>query len=325
MYPTTRLRRNRSSDWVRDLVAESHLKAADLVLPVFIVEGQNQKQEIEHMPGVHRLSIDQLINVAREAAHRGIKMISLFPALEQDMKSDNASEAYNLDNLMCRAIRAIKNGDINIGVCVDVALDPYTKHGHDGILSGDDVDNDKTISALCNQAMVLAKSGADVIAPSDMMDGRVGVIREYLDGEKFEYVNLMPYSAKYNSSFYGPFRSAVKSEREGYLSKATYQMDYRNIKEALREIELDISEGADMVMIKPGMPYLDVIKEAANSFEIPIFAYQVSGEYSMLRLAADAGAFDWTKALMESIYAFKRAGAYGIFTYGALEITEIIY
>jgi porphobilinogen synthase len=324
MFPIVRLRRNRRTSWLRDLMAESTLRPEDLVLPIFVVEGENQRQEIKTMPGVYRQSIDQLLITTKEAASRGIKAIALFPSIEQDLKSENADEAYNLDNLVCRAIRTIKNHGIEIGISCDVALDPYTIHGHDGILIDNDVDNDRTIEALSHQALVLAKAGADIIAPSDMMDGRIMAIREKLDDNGFTNVNILSYAAKYNSSFYGPFRHAVNSDKKEYLNKSTYQMDIRNIKEAMREIAQDIKEGADMIMIKPGMPYLDVIREASKRFDVHIFAYQVSGEYSMLKIASNAGALEWEKVVIESLVSFKRSGASGIFTYAALEVAEMI-
>ncbi len=324
MFPIVRLRRNRRTSWLRDLMAESTLRPEDLVLPIFVVEGENQRQEIKTMPGVYRQSIDQLLITTKEAASRGIKAIALFPSIEQDLKSENADEAYNLDNLVCRAIRTIKNHGIEIGISCDVALDPYTIHGHDGILIDNDVDNDRTIEALSHQALVLAKAGADIIAPSDMMDGRIMAIREKLDDNGFTNVNILSYAAKYNSSFYGPFRHALNSDKKEYLNKSTYQMDIRNIKEAMREIAQDIKEGADMIMIKPGMPYLDVIREASKRFDVHIFAYQVSGEYSMLKIASNAGALEWEKVIIESLVSFKRSGASGIFTYAALEVSEMI-
>jgi porphobilinogen synthase len=324
MFPVVRLRRNRRTSWLRDLTAETTLRPQDLVLPLFVVDGKNERQEIKNMPGVFRQSIDEVIKTAKQAEDRGIKMLALFPCVEAELKSNDAEEAYNLDNLICRTIRSLKDADIQLGICCDVALDPYTTHGHDGILIEGDVDNDQTISALANQALVLAKAGADVIAPSDMMDGRIMAIREELDQDGFININILAYAAKYNSNFYGPFRDAVKSDQRQYLSKATYQMDIRNIKEALREIEQDLDEGADMIMIKPGMPYLDVINQAANLYNVNIFAYQVSGEYAMLKFASQAGALDWEKAMLESLIAFKRAGAAGIFTYAALEMAEIL-
>ncbi|APZ30658.1 porphobilinogen synthase [Rickettsia conorii] len=324
MYPHIRLRRNRTAFWLRALISESNLSVSDLVLPLFVVEGHNERQEFKTMPGIYRLSIDQIVETAKEAAELGINVIALFPSIYQSLKSENADETYNLDNLICRTIRSIKNANIDIGIICDVALDPYTTHGHDGIVHNGEVDNDRSVRALCNQALVLAKVGVDIVAPSDMMDGRIGAIREYLDKEGFINVGILAYAAKYASSFYGPFRDAVKSNKKNYLDKSSYQMDVRNIKEAMLEIEHDIAEGADMVMVKPGMPFLDVIREATNNFNAKIFAYQVSGEYAMLKFAAEAGAIDWERALMESLISFKRAGATGIFTYAALEVAEIL-
>lgn len=324
MYPIVRLRRNRRTPWLRDLTAESSLRPEDLILPIFVIEGENIRQEIKTMPGVYRQSIDQVIITAAEAEKRGIKAIALFPSIAAELKTENADEAYSLDNLICRTIRALKNKGLGIGISCDVALDPYTLSGHDGILVDGDVDNDETVEALSNQALILAKAGADIIAPSDMMDGRIMAIREILDNNSFIHVNILAYAAKYNSAFYGPFRDAVKSNKKDYLCKATYQMDVRNIKEAMREIEQDLSEGADMVMVKPGMPYLDVIHEASERFDAPIFAYQVSGEYAMMKIAAEAGAFNWEKVILESLISLKRAGTSGIFTYAALEVAEML-
>lgn len=325
MYPLVRLRRNRKTPWLRELLAETKLSVNDLVLPLFVVEGHNVRQEITTMPGVCRLSIDQIVSSAKQASDNGIKAIALFPCIEAELKSNEADEAYNLDNLICRTIRSIKNAGIDIGIICDVALDPYTKHGHDGILGDDNyVDNDKTVEALCNQALVLAKAGVDIVAPSDMMDGRIMSIRNELDTEGFINVNILAYAAKYASSFYGPFRDAVNNNKKVYLSKETYQMDIRNVKEAMLEIEHDLAEGADMIMIKPGMMFLDVIREALNNFNTNIFVYQVSGEYAMLKFAAQAGAIDWQSSLMESLISFKRAGATGIFTYAALEVAQIL-
>lgn len=323
MYPIVRLRRNRKHEWLRDLVSEHHLLPHHLILPLFVIEGHNVREEVKTMPSVFRLSIDNLVKEAAKAENLGIKAIALFPVIDSSLKSDNADEAYNLDNLICRAIRAIKNANIKIGIICDVALDPYTTHGHDGIVKDEDVDNEETIEALCNQALVLAKAGADIIAPSDMMDGRIGAIRDFLDEENFSDIPILAYAAKYASNFYGPFRDAVGSKKNlGGFSKNTYQMDYRNIGEAMREIELDIDEGADMIMVKPGMPYLDVISAANQNFSLPIFAYQVSGEYSMIKAAAESGCFDFENAMIESLIAFRRAGARAIFTYAALEIAE---
>ncbi|AFE52964.1 delta-aminolevulinic acid dehydratase [Rickettsia prowazekii str. GvV257] len=324
MYPLIRFRRNRKALWLRELIAESNLSISDLVLPLFVVEGHNEMQEIKTMPGIYRLSIDQIVETAKKAADFGINAIALFPSIDHSLKSDNADEAYNLDNLICRTIIKIKNANIDIGIICDVALDPYTISGHDGIVHHGEVDNDRSVKALCNQALVLAKAGVDIVAPSDMMDGRIAAIREYLDKEGFINVGILAYAAKYASSFYGPFRDAVQSNKKNYLDKSSYQIDMRNIKEAMLEIEHDIAEGADIVMVKPGMPFLDVIREAANNFNAKIFAYQVSGEYAMLKFAAETGAIDWERALIESLISFKRAGATGIFTYAALEVAEIL-
>ncbi len=342
MYPIVRLRRNRRTSWLRDLVSETTLTPENLILPIFVVEGECQRQPIKTMPGVFRQSIDQVLLTAKMAEEKGIKAIALFPSIDSKIKSENADEAYNLDNLICRTVRALKNAGLNIGIICDVALDPYTIHGHDGVLVEGDVDNDQTIEALSNQALVLAKSGVDIIAPSDMMDGRIISIREDLDEEGFQNVNILAYAAKYNSSFYGPFRDAVgsnnslnnsnsgdnsndnHSNRNKYLCKATYQMDVRNRKEAMREIEQDIAEGADMVMVKPGMNFLDIISEASERFNIHVLAYQVSGEYSMIKFASENGALNWEKSIIESLIAFKRAGASAIFTYAALEVADLI-
>jgi porphobilinogen synthase len=324
MYPIVRLRRNRRTNWLRDLTSETKLSPENLILPIFVVEGKNQRQAIKTMPGVFRQSIDQVILTAKEAEKQGIKAIALFPSIEGDLKSDNAQEAYNLDNLICRTIRSLKNAGLSIGIICDVALDPYTIHGHDGILFDGDIDNDQTIEALSNQALILAKAGADMLAPSDMMDGRIIAIRQDLDEAGFINVNLCAYAAKYNSSFYGPFRDAVVSNKNEYLCKATYQMDIRNTKEAMREIEQDIAEGADMVIVKPGMMFLDIINQASESFDVNVLAYQVSGEYSMIKFAAENGALDWDKAIVESLVCLKRAGASAIFTYAALEVANLL-
>ncbi|NRB10366.1 MAG: porphobilinogen synthase [Rickettsiaceae bacterium] len=324
MYPIVRLRRNRRTSWIRDLTSETTLRPEHLILPIIVVEGKDIKEEIATMPGIYRLSIDNAVLQAKEAEKAGIKAIAIFPNIDEGLKSEGADEAYSLDNLVCRTIRTLKNADIDIGIICDVALDPYTTHGHDGILVDGDVDNDETVAALSNQAIILAKAGADIVAPSDMMDGRIMAIREDLDSEGFINVNLLAYAAKYSSSFYGPFRDAIGSNQEEYVCKATYQMDIRNVKEAMREIDHDLEEGADMVLVKPAMPYLDVIREASNNFDAHILAYQVSGEYSMLKFAAQAGAIDWQKSIMESLICIKRSGASAIFTYAALEIANIL-
>ena len=324
MYPIVRLRRNRRTSWLRDLTSETHLQPSDLILPIFVIEGENLRTEVKTMPGVFRQSIDQVVITAMEAEKRGIKAIALFPSIDPSLKSESADEAYNLDNLICRTVRSLKNAGPSIGIICDVALDPYTTHGHDGILIDGDVDNDQTVEALSNQALVLAKAGVDIVAPSDMMDGRIMAIREDLDENDFINVNILAYAAKYNSSFYGPFRDAVGSNKKNYLSKATYQMDVRNRSEAMREIEHDIEEGADMVMVKPGMPFLDIINEASQRFDIHVLAYQVSGEYAMLKIASENGALDWEKIMIESLICLKRAGTSAILTYAALEAAELL-
>jgi len=326
MYPYIRLRRTRSHPWLRELLAENNISASDLILPVFLTEGRNIKEKISTLPGVYRLSIDQVEIVAKEAENLGIKAIALFPCISEELKSENGDEAYNLDNLICRCIRHIKNARINIGIICDVALDPYTTHGHDGVLSNIEiVDNDLTLEALQNQSLVLAKAGADILAPSDMMDGRIGAIRKTLENNDFGHIPIIAYAAKYASHFYGPYRDAVGSTGSlGKSDKKTYQLDPRNSKEATREIKLDINEGADIILIKPGMPYLDIIKHAADNFNLPVFAYQVSGEYSMIKFAAQNGACNFEDTLMETLICFKRAGAKCIFTYGAIEIAKIL-
>ena len=309
----------------RDLVSENHLTSSDLILPLFVFDGQNKREEIKSMPGIFRLSPDLIIKEAKIAASVGIRAIALFPVIDIELKSNDASEAYNLDNLICRTIRMIKNENLKIGIICDVALDPYTLHGHDGIVVNEKVDNDRTIEALCNQALTLAKSGADSVAPSDMMDGRIGVIREYLDSEGYTETNIIAYAAKYASCFYSPFRDALSSGRDtGEDGKKTYQMDVRNSKEAMREIAFDIEEGADSIIIKPGLPFLDIIKEADRNFDIPIFSYQVSGEYSMMKYASMAGCFNFHEAMIESLICLKRAGSSAIFCYNAIEIAKLI-
>ena len=322
-FPRTRLRRNRRTPWMRRMVAEHHLTVNDLIWPAFVQEGENQRTPVESMPGVHRLSVDLLCEEVQRAADLGIPAIALFPVIDASLKSEGAEEAFNPDNLICRAIAAVKALNLDIGIITDVALDPYTSHGQDGILGNDgDVDNDATIAQLYKQALVQAQAGADVIAPSDMMDGRIGAIRDALDVEGFQHVAILSYAAKYASAFYGPFRDAVGSADALKGDKKTYQMAPPNGKEALREVALDVSEGADMVMVKPGMPYLDVVTDVSNNFNIPVFAYQVSGEYAMLKAAAEKGWLDWEQVMIESLIAFKRAGATGIFTYAAIEVAE---
>lgn len=324
-FPQTRLRRNRQSQWIRDLTAQTTLSPSDLILPLFVIEGKNREEKIAQLPGVSRLSIDLIVRSAKEAAKLGIPALMLFPVIDQKLKTANGKEALNGKNLICRAIAAIKNAVPEIGVIADVALDPYTTHGHDGILENGKIANDATIEILCGQALVQAAAGCDIIAPSDMMDGRIGVIRDALDDQAFTDVGLMSYAAKYASNFYGPFRHAVGSVSNLKSSdKKTYQMDFRNSYEAMREIALDVSEGADMIIIKPGMPYLDVVKEASQNFKLPIISYQVSGEYAMLKLAAEKKFLDFDAAFFESLIAFKRAGASAVITYGAIEAARKI-
>ena len=320
-YPTTRLRRVRKSDWIRRLVSENRLSVDDLILPIFIKEGRNQIEPIKTMPGIHRYSVDKVNKIVDEATNKGIPMIALFPYTPFKKKNAKGSEALNENNLVCRALREIKKRNRNIGIMCDVALDPYTNHGHDGVIHNKDVDNDKTIEILLKQSLLLAQMGCDVIAPSDMMDGRIGRIRKNLDKNNFTNTKILSYAVKYASNFYGPFRDAVGSNKNFKGNKKTYQMDYKNSNEALREIGLDIKEGADMVMIKPGMPYLDIIRIAKDNFKIPIFAYQVSGEYSILTNAIKKNLID-KGAILESLVSLKRAGSSAIVTYFALEIAK---
>ena len=323
-FPRVRLRRNRKSAWIRDLTAQNTFLPSDLILPLFVIEGKNKEEKISHLPDVSRLSIDLIVKKAKEAQKLGIPALMLFPALDQKLKTSNGKEAINSKNLMCRAIYEIKNAAPEIGVITDVALDPYTTHGHDGIVDENGyVENDATIEILCQQALVQAQAGCDIIAPSDMMDGRIGIIRDALDDQGFSDVALMSYAVKYASSFYGPFRHAVGSVNNLKKSdKKTYQMDFRNSQEALREAALDVAEGADMIIIKPGMPYLDVVLQVSQNFKLPVIAYQVSGEYAMLKFAAEKGAFDFDAAFYESLMAFKRAGASAVISYGAIDVAK---
>ncbi|GGI84904.1 delta-aminolevulinic acid dehydratase [Polymorphobacter multimanifer] len=317
-YPATRLRRTRSAPWSRALHAETILRPSDLIWPLFVTEGRGVVEPIRTMPGVNRLSVDKLAEAAAQAVSLGIPCIALFPNTQADRRSEDGAEALNPDNLMCQAIKALKNAQPGLGVLTDVALDPYTSHGHDGLLAEDGrILNDATIEVLIGQSLNQARAGADIIAPSDMMDGRVGAIRDGLEGEGFDLVQIMAYSAKYASAFYGPFRDAVGSSGHLKGDKKTYQMDPANAREALREVELDILEGADSVMVKPGMPYLDIIRSLRDAFDVPIFAYQVSGEYAMLEAAVAAGVLDRDRAVLETLTAFKRAGCSGVLTYHA--------
>ena len=324
-FPQTRLRRNRRDPWSRRLVAESRLTADDLIWPVFVTEGHGQRVPVGSMPGVVRYSLDTLVHAVGEACDLGIPAIALFPSVAAELKTPDAREATNPDNLVCRAVRAVKRAFPNLGVVCDVALDPFNSDGHDGLVIDGYVDNDRTIEVLCRQALVQAEAGCDVIAPSDMMDGRIGAIRGALDGAGLDAVRLMSYAAKYASAFYGPFRDAVGSHAalKGGDKKA-YQMDPANSDEALREVALDLKEGADMVMVKPGMPYLDIVRRVKETFAVPTFAYQVSGEYAMLKAAAQNGWLDNDKVVLESLLAFKRAGADGILTYLAVEAVRLL-
>lgn len=319
-----RLRRLRQAPFIRDLVRENQISAKDLIWPIFVREGAAVREPIDSMPGVERLSIDECVRDAHRAVELGIPMIVLFPNTPADRRSLDGAESYNPDNLTCRAIRAIKAAVPELGVMTDVALDPYTTHGHDGVMDGDQILNDESVHILCQQALVQAQAGVDVIGPSDMMDGRIGAIRQVLDEAGFENVMLLSYAAKYASAFYGPFRDAVGSGAKLKGDKRTYQMDYGNSQEALREVEQDLLEGADMVMVKPGMPYLDIITIVRNQFQVPTFAYQVSGEYSMMQAAAQNGWLDIDAAMVESLMAFKRAGCDGILTYFAPRMAELL-
>jgi porphobilinogen synthase len=322
-YPRLRMRRNRAADWVRRLVAENRLDAADLIWPVFVQEGAGPRQAIASMPGVERLSIEALVDAAGEAAAHGIPAIALFPVVPPDLKSEQGEESWNPENLCNRALRAVKRAVPGIGLICDVALDPYTSHGHDGLLVDGLILNDETVDILCQQALAQAAAGVDVVAPSDMMDGRIGRIRDALDDAGYIDVRILAYAAKYASAFYGPFREAVGSKSSlGKGDKRTYQMDSANGDEALREVALDIAEGADMVMVKPGLPYLDILHRVKQAFSLPTFAYQVSGEYAMLKAAAERGWLDGERAIMESLLAFKRAGADGVLTYAAVDVAR---
>jgi porphobilinogen synthase len=317
-YPRIRLRRNRRDDWTRRLVAETVLTAADFLWPVFVHDGKDGRVPIPSMPGVDRLSIPALVDAAGDAAALGIPVIALFPATPAERKTPEGDEALNPDNIVCRAIRAVKAAVPQIGIMCDVALDPFTTHGHDGVLRQGDVANDETVAILCQQAVVQAEAGCDIIAPSDMMDGRIGAIRDALDAKGFQAVRIMAYAAKYASGFYGPFRDAIGSKSNlGKADKRTYQMDPANSDEALREVALDIAEGADMVMVKPALPYLDIVRRVKDRFGMPTFAYQVSGEYAMVRGAIERGWLDPSVEL-EALLSIKRAGADGILTYAAV-------
>ena len=322
-YPKTRLRRLRKSKWLRNLVSENNISNNDLVLPIFIREGKNKIEQIKSMPGVNRYSVDKLDTILKEVRKFKIPMVALFPYTPNNKKDDKGSEALNPNNLICRGLKVIKTKFPDIGVMCDVALDPYTSHGHDGIIIKNKIDNDETIKILVKQALLQAEMGCDIIAPSDMMDGRVGAIRKALDKKKFYDVSILSYAIKYASNFYGPFRDAVGSKSKLKKNKKTYQMDYRNKLESFREVGLDIKEGADLVMIKPGMFYLDIISNIKKNFNIPVIVYQVSGEYSLLKNAIRNKILS-EDAMIESITSFKRSGACAIVTYFALEIAKKI-
>jgi len=323
-YPQIRMRRLRCHDWTRRLVAENTLSPADFIWPVFVIEGENKREAVSSMPGVERLSIDLAVAAAQEAVSLGIPVIALFPQTPAALKSEDGREAVNKNNLVCRAVRAIKSAVPEIGVLCDVALDPYTTHGHDGVLRDGDVHNDATIDLLVQQSLVQVQAGCDIIAPSDMMDGRIGAIRAALESAGHHNTLLMAYAAKYASAFYGPFRDAVGSAKSLIGDKRTYQMDPANGDEALREVALDLAEGADMVMVKPGMPYLDLVRRVKERFGVPTFAYQVSGEYAMLSAAFEKGWLDRDLAILEVLTGFKRAGASGILTYFAVEAAKLL-
>jgi porphobilinogen synthase len=325
-FPTTRLRRNRRELWSRRLVAEHRLNAADLIWPVFVLDGDRRQEPVASMPGVERLSIDRLLPALAEAAGLGIPAVALFPVTPEALKTPDGREATNPDSLVCQAVGAVKAALPELGVICDVALDPYTTHGHDGLLDDrGEVANDATLAVLVKQALVQAAAGCDVIAPSDMMDGRIGAIRRALDEDGHTATRIMSYAAKYASGFYGPFRDAVGSSAAlGTSGKQSYQMDPANSDEALREVALDLAEGADMVMVKPGLPYLDVIRRVKDAFAVPTFAYQVSGEYAMIQAAAERGWLDGERTMLEALLAFKRAGCDGILTYAALEVARVL-
>ena len=323
-YPKLRLRRSRKYDWSRRLMEENNLTSNDFILPIFLIDGKNKKQSIKSMPGVYRYTLDKLSFVIDKAIKNKLPMVALFPHTEKKKKNKLGTEALNENNLVCRAIRLIKKKYNNsIGVMTDVALDPYTSHGHDGLLKNNQILNDETIDVLIQQSLLQAEMGSDIIAPSDMMDGRISKIRKSLDLNNYKNVQLLSYAAKYASNFYGPFRDAVGSKKILKGDKKTYQMDFRNSDEAMREVSLDIKEGADMVMIKPGLPYLDIIKSIKDKFKIPVLAYQVSGEYSLITNGIKKGLIN-ENAIIESLFSFKRAGASGIITYFADRISKLL-
>lgn len=324
-YPTTRMRRNRRDDWQRRLVAENRLTVDDLIWPIFVRAGQDLVEPVDSMPGQFRHSPDRIVSAVKEAETRGIPAVAIFPLVEPELKDPTGSEAINPDNALCDAVRRIKEACPNIGVICDAALDPFTSHGHDGVIEDGYVQNDASVELLCQQSVVQARAGCDVIAPSDMMDGRVGAIRKALDQEGFGHVRILSYAAKYASAYFAPFRDAVGSASNlGTADKKTYQMNPANSDEALREVALDLEEGADMVMVKPGLPYLDIIRRVKDAFGAPTVAYNVSGEYAMLKAAAMQGWLEYDRAMMEALLSFKRAGADAILTYAAMEAAELL-
>ena len=325
-FPAHRPRRMRRDDWSRRLMQENHLSVDDLIYPIFLLEGKGKSEAVASMPGVNRISLDLLFNVAQECVDLRIPVLALFPVIDPALKTPDGKEAYNPNGLVPNAVRELKKRFPNLGIMTDVALDPYTSHGQDGVLDDHGrILNDETSAILVQQAITQAEAGVDIVAPSDMMDGRIGKIREALEQKKLIHTRIMAYSAKYASAFYGPFRDAVGSAKNlGKADKKTYQMDFANTDEALREVAMDISEGADMVMVKPGMPYLDIVRRVKEEFDYPTFAYQVSGEYAMLKAAAQNCWLDHDAVMMESLMAFKRAGADGVLTYFALEAARLI-
>jgi porphobilinogen synthase len=325
-FPAIRMRRMRRDAFSRALMRENHVTPADLIYPVFVIDGVNLSEKVASMPGVERMSIDVLLGVAEDCVELGIPVMALFPSINPSLKTADGMEACNPDGLIPRAVRALKSRFPELGILTDIALDPYTSHGQDGLIDADGyVLNDETTEMLVKQALTHAEAGADIVAPSDMMDGRIGAIRHALEAHDFIHTRIMAYSAKYASAFYGPFRDAVGSANTlGKSDKASYQMDPANSDEALREVALDLAEGADMVMVKPGMPYLDIVRRVKDEFKVPTFAYQVSGEYAMIKAAAKAGWLDHNKVMMESMLAFKRAGADGVLTYFARDIARLL-
>lgn len=323
-YPRIRLRRNRRTSWLREMVAESRLDPSDFIWPVFVVDGENTAEDIPSMPGLKRVSVDRLPDLLGPAHDLAIPCVALFPYTDPALKTPGAEEAFNPDNLVCRAVRAAKAAFPDLGILCDVALDPFNADGHDGLVKDGEILNDETVDVLCQQSLVQAAAGCDILGPSDMMDGRIGAIRDALDAEGYQHIAIMSYAAKYASCFYGPFRDAVGSGGALVGDKKTYQMDPANSDEAIREVALDLNEGADMVMVKPGLPYLDIVHRVKREFNVPTFAYNVSGEYAMVKAAAANGWLDYDRAMMEMLMSFKRAGADGILTYAAVEAATLL-